>query len=82
MRAEAIQMAKVAVAEMGVSRAINPPEDDRPFPDAYPGSADGEPIFEPVSGEPTIPTEIQPFETFDASPWEGGADRAQAMDCT
>jgi RecA-family ATPase len=53
------------------SRDIEPPEDHAPMPDAYPDSADGEPMFEPMNGATTASTEIQPFETFDASQWEG-----------
>jgi len=71
MRAEAIQIAKLAVAEMGVSQMIEPPEDQAPMPDAYPESADGEPIFEPMNGGVASSAEIPPFETFDASQWEG-----------
>jgi hypothetical protein len=53
-----------------------------PAPDEYPESADGEPDLEPMNGASTAATvqsqdkpapDIQPFETFDASRWQGVA---------
>jgi RecA-family ATPase len=67
MRAEAIQIAKRVAAEFQ-DREIEPPEYHAPMPTEYPESADGEPVYAPVNG--TLP-EIPPFETFDASKWEG-----------
>jgi RecA-family ATPase len=48
------------------------PRQDEPTPhDRIPDSADGERIIEPLNGATTAPAEIQPFDTFDASQWEG-----------
>jgi RecA-family ATPase len=90
--ADAIRIAKLAVADMGVTklRDFEAVYDDAPMPDAYPESADGEPIIEPLNGariasakrrqdsgaphgasDKAPTTEILPFETFDASGWEG-----------
>jgi RecA-family ATPase len=52
-------------------RQSEPPDDQTPMPTEYPDGADGEPIFEPMNGAHSAPAEIQPFETFDASQWEG-----------
>jgi len=40
-------------------------------PTEIPPSADGEPDFAPMNGATAAPAEILPFETFDASQWEG-----------
>jgi hypothetical protein len=49
--AEAIRIAKRTVADMGMSTTpADLPENYAPTPDAYPESADGEPIFEPLNG--------------------------------
>jgi RecA-family ATPase len=40
-------------------------------PTEIPPSAEGEQIFEPLKGATAAPAEILPFETFDASQWEG-----------
>jgi RecA-family ATPase len=49
------------------------PRDDIPLPDRYPDSADGEPdvIAQGQAAQPAAPAEIVPFDTFDASQWEG-----------
>jgi RecA-family ATPase len=57
-----------------------PPADGRPPHTEIPPSADGEPDHEPMNGATAAPAnqrhdkapaEILPFETFDASQWEG-----------
>jgi RecA-family ATPase len=75
------QMIEEAFREAGITDAslAGQPRDDVPMPDTIPPSADGEPIFEPLNGagatEPLgkkpPPPEILPFDTFDASRWEG-----------
>ena len=54
-----------------------PPQVEAPPVEAYPESADGLPDHEPANGA-TVATlankqgqDVQPFETFDASQWEG-----------
>jgi RecA-family ATPase len=48
------------------------PHQEEPTPhDCIPDSADGEPDYEPMNGATTAPAEILPFDTFDASQWEG-----------
>jgi RecA-family ATPase len=46
-----------------------PPQDNVPMPDTIPESADCEPDHSPLNAR--IKTEILPFDTFDASRWEG-----------
>jgi hypothetical protein len=49
--AEAIQIARRTVADRGLGATpAAPPDNCVPMPDAYPESADGEPIFEPLNG--------------------------------
>ena len=78
--AEAIQIAKRVGAEFLATDEIEPPEDHVPAPTAYPESADGLPDHAPANGvaivvtatgEAKPPSDIKPFETFDASQWEG-----------
>jgi RecA-family ATPase len=71
--ADPIQLAKGVAAERRLARARNdaPTHDDGPTYDRYPESADGEPDFAPLNGTTRAPAEILPFETFDASQWEG-----------
>jgi RecA-family ATPase len=70
--ADAIRIAKLAVADFSIAQPHNIERayDDAPMPDAYPESADGEPDYVPMNGAAAT-TEILPFETFDASRWEG-----------
>jgi len=61
-----------AFAKAGVRPVRNSaPEDDYEMPTEYPASADGEPDHAPMNGATAAPAEILPFETFDASQWEG-----------
>jgi RecA-family ATPase len=73
MAADPIQIAKGVAADrrFARARAESPDRDDWQPPTDIPPSADGEPIVEPSNGATTAPAEIQPFETFDASQWEG-----------
>jgi RecA-family ATPase len=73
--ADPIQLAKSVAAERRNARGRNdaPTHDDGPIYDHYPESADGGPDCEPLNGATTAPAEILPFETFDASQWEGVA---------
>ena len=54
-----------AFARLGIG--VPGPEEPPPH-DHIPEGGDGKAIFEPVNDRPT---EIQPFETFDASQWQG-----------
>jgi RecA-family ATPase len=78
--AEAIQIARRAAAEFTGAHDIEPPENHAPPAISYPESADGEPDLEPMNGatiaatpqsQDNPPPQILPFETFDASQWEG-----------
>jgi RecA-family ATPase len=60
-----------AVIEGRLQEPIEPRQDEPPPHDRIPDSAEGEHIIEPLNGATTAPAEIQPFETFDASQWEG-----------
>jgi hypothetical protein len=68
-----------AFRQAGFDPGDAPTGSSLPEPPAWteiPPSADGEPIFEPVNGarpqrQDETRSEIQPFETFDASQWEG-----------
>ena len=65
---------------------IEPAQDEAPpvtGPEDYGLPADREPVHEPTAGATAGKApDIQPFETFDASQWQGRADRAAALDCT
>jgi RecA-family ATPase len=79
--ADPIQLAKSVAAERRLARARNdaPTHDDGSIYDRYPESADGEPDYAPMNGaapaseerQDRAPAEILPFDTFDASQWEG-----------
>jgi RecA-family ATPase len=60
---------QAGVSDEPAGRISSPPEWEAPA--EIPESANGEPIFEPMNGATTAPTGILPFETFDASQWEG-----------
>jgi RecA-family ATPase len=60
----------LALANAGTGRTLEaPPADGWQPPSEYPENVAGEPIFEPMNGAATA--EILPFDTFDASQWEG-----------
>src|ERR1035441_5918933 len=83
--ADPIQLAKGVGLERRLARARAevPAHLDTPDYDGYPESADGEPDYGlPINGATTVadeqrqdtgPTGIQPFQTFDASQWEGAS---------
>jgi AAA domain len=48
--ADSIQLARRVAADRRKAHEIDPPNDGGPAYDAYPESADGEPIFEPLNG--------------------------------
>ena len=76
--ADPIQIAKGVAADRRFARERAEAQGhvDVPDYDGYPESADGEPNYAPMNGATAAPankapTEILPFETFDASQWEG-----------
>jgi RecA-family ATPase len=58
--------------EFGDDATAAPPQVEAPPADAYPESADGLPDHGPVNGSTFAQSQdVQPFETFDASQWQG-----------
>ncbi len=75
-----LKLADIQALKREFVPADDMPSDDVPMPDTIPPSADSEPIIEPMitTGTPAAkprqaapPPDILPFETFDASQWEG-----------
>jgi RecA-family ATPase len=76
-----LAMARRVLTEfIGSTTSADPQHDDTPMPTEYPESADGEPDYQPMNGTTAAPPNqrqdkappgILPFETFDASQWEG-----------
>jgi hypothetical protein len=68
--ADAIRIAKLAVADMGIAKLRNTDRvfDDAPMPAAYPESADGEPDYMPMNGATAAPAEQGTAATPDNRP--------------
>jgi RecA-family ATPase len=75
--ADALRIARLVATEFEPAAATEP--DDWQAPTEIPPSAEGEPDYAPMNGatasneqhQGRAPAEILPFETFDASQWEG-----------